>query len=418
MAGFRRAFCLLVLTAFTPLSIAASARLVAGAAPGPDGDASGAVATALPSGAVQAAFAERSYAPGATGQLRLRGSASLVRVRLYRAGAGHEGPLQGAPVALALTLRDRPTSVALELGAWPSGLYYARVVTPGRGIWYAPLVLRPRRLGSHRVLVVLPTNTWQAYNFEDGGSWYENPEVHTVDLTRPYVDGGEPPHYRGYDRGFLRWLALHDLQVDVFSDDDLDRVASGDDLARAYTLIVFPGHEEYVTQHEFDVTERYRDLGGNLAFLSANNFFYKVVKRGDRIDGRWRWRDLGRPEAALVGVQYVDWNHDRYPNRPFVVSGTAKAPWLFRGTGLRDGDAFGVYGIEVDARGSASPRGTRVLARIPAIFGAGKNAEMTYYTTQHGAKVFSAGVLNFGGSALWPVVSTMMENLWAQLSRA
>ena len=42
---------------------------------------------------------------------------------------------------------------------------------------------------------------------------------------------------------------------------------------------------------------------------------------------------------------------------------------------------------------------------------------MTYYTTPNGAKVFSAGVMNFGGSALWPVVSTMMENLWAELSR-
>ena len=34
---------------------------------------------------------------------------------------------------------------------------------------------------------------------------------------------------------------------------------------------------------------------------------------------------------------------------------------------------------------------------------------MTYYTTPRGAKVFSAGVMNFGGSALWPVVSAMMH---------
>ena len=43
---------------------------------------------------------------------------------------------------------------------------------------------------------------------------------------------------------------------------------------------------------------------------------------------------------------------------------------------------------------------------------------MTYYTTPRGAKVFSAGVMNFGGSALWPVVSTMMQNIWTELSRA
>jgi len=58
-----------------------------------------------------------------------------------------------------------------------------------------------------------------------------------------------------------------------------------------------------------------------------------------------------------------------------------------------------------------------VLAHIPGIFGPGKSAEMTYYTTPAGAKVFSAGVMNFGGSALWPIVSTMLQNLWTTLSK-
>ena len=365
-----------------------------------DGDASSGIATKPPNDAVQAAFTKRSYAPGAPAILQLRGTAPLLRIRLFHAGAGHDGPLQGSPVGTALTLRRPSSDVALALGSWPSGLYYASITTPGRGAWYAPFVLRARRLGAHRVLIVLPTNTWQAYNFEDDDSWYENPDVHTVDLTRPFIDGGVPPHYNGYDRGFVRWLVLNHKQADFVADDDLERIAAGPKLAHAYDLI-----------------KQYRDLGGNLAFLSANDIFYKVVKQGDRMNGRWRWRDLGRPEAALVGAQYVDWNHDEYPNRPFIVTGVRQAPWLFAGTGFRNGDTFGVYGIEVDARTNDSPAGTRVLAHIPGIFGAGKNAEMTYYTTPAGAKVFSAGVMNFGGSALWPVVSTMMQNLWKTLSR-
>jgi hypothetical protein len=382
-----------------------------------DGDASSGLLNSPPNSAIQASFSERNYAPGSTAMLRLRGKSGSVAIHFYHAGGGHTGPLQGAPVTASQTIDANAGEIDLRLGDWPSGMYYAQVTTPGRGQWYAPFVVRPRRLGEQRVLVVLPTNTWQAYNFEDGGSWYENPAVHTIDLIRPFIDGGVPPHYHGYDRGFIRWLALHHEHPDFVSDDDLDRIASGDVLAHAYDLIIFPGHEEYVTEHEFDVIDRYRNLGGNLAFLSANDFFYKVVKHGEQMDGRWRWRDLRRPEAALVGAQYVDWNHAEYPNKPYTVTGTANAPWLFRGTGLHDGDTFGNYGIEVDAEDGASPPKTRVLAQIHDIFGPGKTAEMTYYTTAAGAKVFSAGVMNFGGSALWPVVSTMTENLWTKLTR-
>ncbi len=286
----------------------------------------------------------------------------------------------------------------------------------------APFVVRPRGLGEHRVAVVLPTNTWQAYNLRDvdgdgaGDSWYAHAGVASVDLSRPYLDRGIPPRFRGYDRGFLRWLALRRAEADFLADDDLERFASGDRLKRLYDLIVFPGHEEYVTTHAYDVVERFRDLGGNLAFLSANNFFYRVERRGQLLFKLGRWRDLGRPEAALVGVQYVDWNQNRYPNRPFTVAGASRAPWLFAGTGLRDGAVFGHYGIEIDARTSSSPRRIQVLARIPGAFGPGKSAEMTYYETPRGAKVFAAGVLNFGGSALLPDVSRMLENLWRRLA--
>jgi hypothetical protein len=360
---------------------------------------------------VQAAFVQRSYAPGTSAVLALRGGGT-VRIRLYRAGAGRDGALEGAPVSTAMTAAG-PT-VRVGLGHWPSGFYYARVDSSG-GTWDAPFVLRPSRLGRHRILVVLPTNTWQAYNFEDDDSWYESAGVHTIDLTRPFLDSGVPPHYRGYDRGFIRWLVLHDVHTDFLSDDDLDRIG-GETLAHAYDEIVFSGHEEYVTTHEYDVTERYRNLGGNLAFLSANDFFYKVVKHGGAMDGRWRWRDLGRPEGALVGEQYVDWNHDRYKNRAYRI--VAAPSWLFHGTGLGVGSTFGVYGIEVDSVCPASPKGTRVLARIPGIFGPGKSAEMTYYETARGAKVFSAGVMNFGGSALWPQVRTMIWNVVTHLRAA
>jgi hypothetical protein len=370
---------------------------------------------------IAAAFTARSYRPGDTARLSLWTGPLEATLQLFRAGP--EGVRTRANDMMNGVAVSRPVRVRLArpldvlIGTWPSGLYFARLNAPGGRVGYAPFVLRPGRLGASRIAVVLPTNTWQAYNFRDGGTWYADPHVQSVNLARPFLDRGVPPHFRGYDLGFVRWLARTGRRPDVLSDDDLELVSRGDRLARLYDLVVFSGHEEYVTGHVYDVVERYRDLGGNLAFLSANTFFYRVERRGHRLFRTGRWRDLGRHEATLTGAEYLGWNQGRYPNAPYVVTGARRAPWLFGGTGLRDGDRFGRNGIEIDARTRLSPHGTLVLARVPGVFGPGRSAEMTYYETASGAKVFAAGTLNFGGSAMWPVVSRLLDNLWARLAR-
>jgi N,N-dimethylformamidase beta subunit-like protein len=268
---------------------------------------------------------------------------------------------------------------------------------------------------------VLPTNTWQAYNFRDGDgdgrpdSWYKNGASDTVVMTRPFLDRGVPPHFRQYDLGFLHWLSRSGRKVDMLAQEDLEGV-SGRRLARLYDLIVFPGHHEYVTQREFDAIERYRDLGGNLAFLSANNFFWKVERRGERMRRVAMWRKLGRPEAALVGVQYFDWNHGTYDSRPLVVGDADRAAWLFAGTGIRDGDPLGMFGIEVDGRVQASPRNVHVIATMSDAFGTGRPAEMTYYETGSGARVFAAGAFTLAGrQARRPQIARVLSNLWEHL---
>ena len=64
----------------------------------------------------------------------------------------------------------------------------------------------------------------------------------------------------------------------MLAQSDLEAAAGPSTLANAYDLIVFPGHHEYVTTREYDLVEGYRDRGGNLLFLSANNFFWQVVR--------------------------------------------------------------------------------------------------------------------------------------------
>jgi hypothetical protein len=76
----------------------------------------------------------------------------------------------------------------------------------------------------------------------------------------------------------------------------------------------------------------------------------------------------------------------------------------------------GGYGIEIDGTTPFSPPGTKVLAMIPSLMGPGLHAEMTYYETPAGARVFSAGALDFCGSVtFWPV-RKLLDNLWRHMT--
>ena len=381
---------------------------------------------------IDAAFTKRSYAPGESAELRLATDARIMRLQVFAyqsPGRPSEqdvrtsGLAKTGPIRIDWSAhRNRPALLGVvRAGDWPSGLYFVRATASDGRVGYAPFIVRPRVLGTERVAVVLATNTWAAYNFEDadgdgwGDSWYVTGRHRSVGLQRPFLDFGVPFRFKDWDLEFIAWLNRTGHKVDFLSDDDLDRVTSGDELARRYDLVVFPGHEEYVTRHEYDVVQRYRDLGGNLMFLAANNLYRRVDRVGQTLVRRAQWRDLGRPESSVVGVQYVGSNNGAR-QAGYTVTGAAVAPWAFAGTALADGDVFGRYGIEIDARTPASPPGTQVLARIPNLLGNGRSAEMTYYETPAGAKVFAAGVINFGASLGEPAVDALLANVWARLS--
>jgi hypothetical protein len=372
-----------------------------------------------------AVFTATSYWPGHLATLRVVTPVRALTLQIERAGAERAWSSVGKPWGPPQQIRFRRAGlnfVHVRVGSWSSGLYFARLTSPtGKAVTFAPFVVRPAAWGQNRVAIVLPTYSWQAYNFFDvdrdgrGDSWYVDSHRHSVQLGRPFLTDGKPPHYRTQQRGFLRFLVHTGKQADYLTDEDLESIASGDDLAQRYDLIVFSGHEEYVTTHIYDVIQRYRDLGGNLAFLSADNFFWRVDLKGKRI---WRiqlWRNLGRPEAALIGVQYH--GNDRGGHaQPYVVTNAEAEPWLFAGLGVEDGATLGTvrYGIEFDATSPESPPGTVVLAVVnpglanPAIVG-----QMTYYELG-GAKVFAAGTLGFGGSDN-PLAAVLFQNLWNHL---
>ena len=362
--------------------------------------------------AVAARFERESYTPGAVARLRVDGGPPSLRLDIVDAATG---------VAVAEARVVRGAVVGVRVGRWRPGVYAARL-TDGDRTTQAPLVVRASASSRPRVAVVLPTSTWQAYNFTDadgdgtGDTWYASRRRESARLDRPFMGDGMPPFFHRYDRPFLRWLRASGHDADFLGDDDLDRVRDAVTLLRRYDLLVFPGHHEYVTLHERDLIEQYRDRGGNLAFLSADSLHWRVERHGVVLRRKEQWRSLKhpRPEASVVGVQYRA-SDDGTHRAAYVVRGTRCAPWLFRGTGLTRGSRFGWSGVEISATTADSPPGTCVVAEIPNVLGAGRTAQMSYYETDRGARVFASGAFCLVNRS--STVATLLENLWRRLSR-
>ena len=117
-----------------------------------------------------------------------------------------------------------------------------------------------------------------------------------------------------------------------------------------------------MTPHAYDVVERFRDLGGRLVFLSANNFFWKVEKQGQSMRRIAQWRALRGPRRGSAASSTGPTTTARRQG-PFFVPDLRRGPWLFEGTGLENGDTLGEevggFGIEIDTTTPLSPPGTR-----------------------------------------------------------
>ena len=386
-----------------------------------DGRVDAKIRTQDPS-AIEAAFPQEGYKPGTVAKLRIWTSEPGVTLQVFHIGPERtqtigNDQMQGVPMTQPRRLDSvrRGSSIRVAIGPWASGLYFVRLRSDDK-VGYAPFFVRPQRLGENRVAVVLPTRTWQAYNFRSADTWYSDGHDNTVVLGRPFLNRGVPFRFRAYDLYFLNWLHRTGKRVDILAQSELEIARNPGALRRAYDLIVFPGHHEYVTQAEYDAVESFRDSGGKLAFLSANNFFWRVDIQGNVMTRVRKWRELGRPEAALIGVQYIG-NDDGEARGAWVVEAGQRRSWLFDGITLRDGTRFSNGGIEIDKTSAASPPGTRVVAQISNLLGPGMTGQMAYYRTARGAEVFAAGAFTLAGAIRQPSVARLVENVWQRFTR-
>jgi hypothetical protein len=341
-----------------------------------------------------------------------------------------------------------------------SGLYYVHIHTPSGAFASFPWVVAPAA-PTARIAALAGTNNWNAYNRFGGRSNYINesrlPDTPTVnarqDLPR-YVVGnsatqtapveafeplsfdrpdlecgvgideevGDPLHGRlrgTLAPGFWRlsgWLEREGFAHDVYAEYQLHDGTLDLD---AYDVLVLECHPEYWSRRMYDrLKDWVENRGGRLAYLGGNGIDCEIVFDETGSSARYlsRQPDHSRPEEAAIESRF----HATYEPQALLLGVTfthagegTGAPyavvdadsWVFEGTGLGEGDLFGVTsqservpggasGHETDKRTPHTPDGFALLARGTNPDDGG--AEIVYRDLPApGGEVFSVGSMTY-----------------------
>ncbi len=347
-----------------------------------------------------------------------------------------------------------------------TGLYYFHARGESGAFFSFPLVVAPRK-PTAPVAVLASTNTWNAYNAFGGRSNYimparmlDRPIVNTkIDLLRyrtgnygewrgasefaplsfdrpePYnlipagvectdpIEGRQACHLAPAEWRLLGWLEREKVAHDFYADEHLHTGALNLD---AYRVLVLNTHPEYWTEAMYRRVKSWVfERRGRLMYLGGNgiNCPVKLLDGGQamRCLNPWpleresRFHAHVESEANLLGVVFTD--PGAMTVAPYEVVNADH--WVFAGTGLLNGDHFGLTtlherygdgasGHETDKISPHSPANVELLAR-------GLNpdeggAHMVYFETPGGGAVFSVGSITFPSALL-------CEDACAQLTR-
>ena len=157
---------------------------------------------------VDAGFTAESYVATSSARLAVETDAAGLTLQTFRAGGEDVGTFSdsimngvpvNAPVTIPWSARHRRATLNYAVGPWSNGVYFVKLTANDGRIGYAPFVIRPTVFGeTSRVAVVMPTNTWQAYNFRDadgngwGDTWYAKGAQSTARLGRAFIRRGVP----------------------------------------------------------------------------------------------------------------------------------------------------------------------------------------------------------------------------------
>jgi hypothetical protein len=360
-----------------------------------------------------------SYRPGDTVSVRCASRSARFDVRVVRVGAerhpvlsldGVVGAEQEVPERAWAQGCGWDETFAFDVGRdWPSGFYEIELLPSGAQDWHAAghafFTVRSARPDPSHPLLLLSTNTYQAYNQWGGRCMYTGATEVSFDrpiergyLRRPAAPfdveydgrladttGNDRDHRRmveyqavnGYplwtsssgwhnwERRFVRWAEAAGFEVDVATNSDLHADAG---VLADRRLVLSVGHDEYWSWEMRDHIDAYVDAGGNWAIFSGNTCFWQVrfdpsgrrmtgfkggARRHDpmatsdpsRMTGMWSDPLIGRPENATIGLSFSRGGYahvgDATPHSAGGFEIQRPDHWALNGAGLRYGDQLG-----------------------------------------------------------------------------
>lgn len=289
----------------------------------------------------------------------------LDEVEMLRLGA-FQGVKYATPVDVVENGCQWPVAISITPQVdWKSGFYKIKLLASDGSEGEAFFVLRAGNVKA-KILWVIETNTWNAYNFYGGKSTYTADGMsyaggaNRVSFQRPLPKGfitlpadharlgnaGVPGDYLEYGEwaaqndltlwtgaaswsqwgtAFAQWLEKEGIEVDYATSGDLEFIPG---LLDEYRLLLSIGHDEYWSWGMRDAVEAFFDRGGNGAFLSGNTSYWQVRLEQDgqqmvsykskvnddpvlgtaderKNTGIWSNRLTARPENQMTGLSFT-----------------------------------------------------------------------------------------------------------------
>lgn len=442
---------------------------------------------------------EISYAPGDEAAFHISTTSPQYDIEIARIGKERvvvyekkdiEGGLEYAiPEKASSEGCGWPVAHRLKIPAdWKSGYYEARLRIADTGGRFSQwntrtaestlhFVVRPARPGQDaKILLQLATHTYNAYNNWGGSSLYgfhgrSNLQGHQVSYLRP-----SRGQFSRWEQPFVEWAETQGFAIDYATNLDLELRP---EMVKPYRLILSMGHDEYWSAPMRDTVEGFIAAGGNVAFFSGNTCCWQVRWQPETksllswkqwfnqdelysstaetiplLATLWSHRLIGRPENTLTGVGFIHGGYHKSHGQHMDGSGafTVHRPdhWLYAGTGLKAGDAFGgkdsIVGYECDGceiewrdglpfptHRDGTPKTFEILGTAPATWAAGDSwwyeewpspdhtghAVLGVYTSEKGGTVVTSGTTDWahGLKGKDPAVERITRNVLERLGK-